>query len=109
LVANVVPTKEEGTTVGAELQRAIVTPMHKALDAVHAPAGGDLSRMSERGRDDGMGRLRPALRQPNIDPTAIVGDITMASRAERRHRRGIGRRIGQRGGAGGASGGAVRL
>jgi aerotaxis receptor len=59
----------------AELQRAIVTPMHKALDAVYALAGGDLSHMPERGRDDEMGRLLLALRQLNVNLTAIVGDV----------------------------------
>jgi aerotaxis receptor len=59
----------------AELQRAIVAPMHKALDAVYALAGGDLSHMPERGRDDEMGRLLLALRQLNVNLTAIVGDV----------------------------------
>jgi aerotaxis receptor len=59
----------------AELQRAIVAPMQQALDAVYALAGGDLSRMPERGRDDEMGRLLLALRQLNINLTAIVGDV----------------------------------
>ena len=59
----------------AELQRAIVAPMRKALDAVYALAGGDLSRLPERGRDDEMGRLLLALRQLNVNLTAIVGDV----------------------------------
>jgi len=59
----------------AELHRAIVAPMQTALDAVHALAGGDLSRMPARGRDDEMGRLLLALRQLNINLTAIVGDV----------------------------------
>jgi aerotaxis receptor len=59
----------------AELQRSIVAPMRKALDAVHALAGGDLSRLPERGRDDEMGRLLLALRQLNVNLTAIVGDV----------------------------------
>ena len=59
----------------AELHRAIVAPMQKALDAVYALAGGDLSRMPARGGDDEMGRLLLALRQLNINLTAIVGDV----------------------------------
>jgi aerotaxis receptor len=59
----------------AELQRAIVAPMRQALDAVHALAGGDLSRSPGRGRDDEMGRLLLALRQLNVNLTAIVGDV----------------------------------
>jgi aerotaxis receptor len=59
----------------AELQRAIVAPMHKALDAVYALAGGDLAHLPERGRDDEMGRLLLALRQLNVNLTAIVGDV----------------------------------
>jgi aerotaxis receptor len=62
----------------AELHRAIVAPMQKALDAVYALAGGDLSRMPARGRDDEMGRLLLALRQLNINLTAIVGDVRMS-------------------------------
>ena len=59
----------------AELHRSIVAPMHRALDAVHALAGGDLSRPPARGRDDEMGRLLLALRQLNVNLTAIVGDV----------------------------------
>jgi aerotaxis receptor len=59
----------------AELQRAIVAPMHEALAAVNALAGGDLSRPPKRGRDDEMGRLLLALRQLNINLTAVVGDV----------------------------------
>jgi aerotaxis receptor len=59
----------------AELHRSIVAPMRRALDAVHALAGGDLSRPPARGRDDEMGRLLLALRQLNVNLTAIVGDV----------------------------------
>ena len=59
----------------AELHRATVAPMQTALNAVYALAGGDLSRMPARGRDDEMGRLLLALRQLNINLTAIVGDV----------------------------------
>jgi aerotaxis receptor len=59
----------------AELHRSIVAPMRRALDAVHALAGGDLSRPPARGRNDEMGRLLLALRQLNVNLTAIVGDV----------------------------------
>ncbi|WP_371766408.1 methyl-accepting chemotaxis protein [Massilia sp.] len=59
----------------AELHRSIVAPMHRALEGVYALAGGDLSRPPARGRDDEMGRLLLALRQLNINLTAIVGDV----------------------------------
>jgi len=62
----------------AELHRAIVAPMQSALDAVYALAGGDLSRLPARGRDDEMGRLLLALRQLNVNLTAIVGDVRMS-------------------------------
>jgi aerotaxis receptor len=58
-----------------EVRRAIVRPMQKALDAVYALAGGDLSRLPEQGRDDDMGHLLLALRQLNVNLTAIVGDV----------------------------------
>jgi len=61
----------------AEIQRAIVSPMRQALDAVYALAGGDLSHVppSATARDDEMGRLLLALRQLNVNLTAIVGDV----------------------------------
>jgi len=59
----------------AELQRAIVAPMRAAHEAVFALAGGDMSQLPPRGRDDEMGRLLLALRQMNINLTAIVGDV----------------------------------
>jgi aerotaxis receptor len=58
-----------------EVQRAIVRPMRHALDAVYALAGGDLSHMPAAGRDDDMGHLLLALRQLNVNLTAIVGDV----------------------------------
>jgi len=59
----------------AELHRSIVGPLAEARDAVHALAGGDLSHMPPRGRDDEIGSLLLALRQLNINLTAIVGDV----------------------------------
>jgi aerotaxis receptor len=58
-----------------ELQSAIVRPMAQAQAAVFALAGGDLSHRLPRGRDDEMGRLLLALRQLNINLTAVVGDV----------------------------------
>jgi aerotaxis receptor len=59
----------------AELQRTIVAPLGEAREAVNALAGGDLSYMPPRGRDDEMGSLLLALRQLNVNLTAIVGDV----------------------------------
>jgi aerotaxis receptor len=59
----------------AGLQRAVVAPLHEALEAVHALAGGDLSRMPAPGRDDEMGRLLRALRQLSVNLTAVVDDV----------------------------------
>jgi aerotaxis receptor len=59
----------------AELQRTIVAPLGQARDAVNALAGGDLSHMPPKGRDDEMGSLLLALRQLNVNLTAIVGDV----------------------------------
>jgi aerotaxis receptor len=59
----------------AELQRAIVAPLGQAVDAVYALAGGDLSHLPARGRNDEMGQLLLALRQLNVNLTAIVGDV----------------------------------
>jgi aerotaxis receptor len=59
----------------ADLQRSIVAPLGQAIDAVYALAGGDLSHMPARGRNDEMGRLLRALRQLNVNLTAIVGDV----------------------------------
>ncbi|TFW28456.1 methyl-accepting chemotaxis protein [Massilia horti] len=61
--------------VWAELHRAIVTPLGQATDAINALAGGDLSHACPPGRDDEMGQLLLALRQLNINLTAIVGDV----------------------------------
>jgi len=59
----------------AELQRAIVAPLSQAREAVNALAGGDLSHMPAQGRADEMGSLLLALRQLNVNLTAIVGDV----------------------------------
>jgi aerotaxis receptor len=58
-----------------ELLRSIVRPLRQAEDAVYALAGGDLSRLPPAGRDDEVGRLLLALRQLNVNLTAIVGDV----------------------------------
>jgi aerotaxis receptor len=58
-----------------ELRRSIIAPLQQARDAVHALAGGDLSAMPPQGRDDEVGHLLQALRQLNVNLTAIVGDV----------------------------------
>jgi aerotaxis receptor len=58
-----------------ELHRGIVTPLAQATEAVNALAGGDLSHRCPPGRKDETGRLLLALRQLNINLTAIVGDV----------------------------------
>jgi aerotaxis receptor len=58
-----------------ELQRSIVGPLRQAREAVYALAGGDLSRPAPAGRDDEVGHLLLALRQLNVNLTAIVGDV----------------------------------
>jgi aerotaxis receptor len=67
----------------AELQRSIVGPLGQARAAVNALAGGDLShlpahrsaRRNADGRSDEMTSLLLALRQLNVNLTAIVGDV----------------------------------
>ncbi|MFL6672681.1 MAG: methyl-accepting chemotaxis protein [Massilia sp.] len=59
----------------AELYRSIVKPLGLATEAVQALAGGDLTHQCQPGRDDEMGRLLLALRQLNVNLTAIVGDV----------------------------------
>jgi aerotaxis receptor len=59
----------------AELVRSIVKPLDQATDAVYALAGGDLTHACPAGGRDEMGRLLLALRQLNINLTAIVGDV----------------------------------
>jgi aerotaxis receptor len=66
-----------GLTLAAwsALQHSIVRPLRQAQDAVYALAGGDLSYQAPLGRDDEVGRLLLALRQLNVNLTAIVGDV----------------------------------
>jgi aerotaxis receptor len=59
----------------SDLQRSIVRPLRHAEDAVVALAGGDLSYQAPAGRDDEVGHLLLALRQLNVNLTAIVGDV----------------------------------
>jgi aerotaxis receptor len=58
-----------------ELYRSVVAPLRHATDAVNALAGGDLSHQCPPGRNDEIGRLLLALRQLNVNLTAIVGDV----------------------------------
>jgi len=57
------------------LHSALVRPMIAALKATYAITGGDLSNNIESDRHDEIGRLLRALRQMNINLTAIIGDV----------------------------------
>ena len=57
------------------LHVALIKPITAALAATYAITGGDLSTNIETGRQDEIGRLLGALRQMNINLTAIIGDV----------------------------------
>src|SRR5450830_1662039 len=57
------------------LHSALVRPLNTALQAMYAITGGDLSNRIESDRHDEIGRLLRALRQMNINLTAIIGDV----------------------------------
>ena len=57
------------------LHSALVRPIQAALLATYAITGGDLSNRAESDRPDEIGRLLRALRQMNINLTAIIGDV----------------------------------
>ena len=58
-----------------ELQRSIARPLQQATATVHALAGGDLARPVPAPGGGELGRLQLALRQLNINLTAIMGDV----------------------------------
>jgi aerotaxis receptor len=58
-----------------ELQRSLAQPLREAITAVHALAGGDLTRPASAHGSGEMRRLQLALRQLNINLTAIMGDV----------------------------------
>ena len=57
------------------LNAALVRPLNAALQAAYSITGGDLSTRIETDRSDELGRLLRALRQMNINLTAIIGDV----------------------------------
>jgi len=62
-------------TIWYTLHSALVQPISTALHAMYAITGGDLSNRVESDRPDEIGRLLRALRQMNINLTAIIGDV----------------------------------
>ena len=58
-----------------ELNRSIARPLRDATDTVYALAGGDLARPVPLPGSGEIGRLQLALRQLNINLTAIMGDV----------------------------------
>jgi aerotaxis receptor len=57
------------------LQRAVVQPLRRATEAVHALAGGDLTHDIGAAREDEGGQLLLALRQLTVNLRAIIGDV----------------------------------
>ena len=65
------------------LHTALIGPLRRAIAAAYAIAGGDLSqvtlaeaeRLGDMRRQDETGQLLRALRQMNINLTAIIGDV----------------------------------
>ncbi len=58
------------------LQRSLARPLREAIIAVHALAGGDLTRPAAVQGSGEMRLLHLALRQLNINLTAIMGDVS---------------------------------
>ena len=57
------------------LHAALIKPLRQAIAATYAITGGDLSQEIETDRHDETGQLLRALRQMNINLTAIIGDV----------------------------------
>ncbi|MBP0598405.1 PAS domain S-box protein [Herbaspirillum sp. LeCh32-8] len=57
------------------LRGALITPLRQALNVTYAITGGDLSSRIDTQRHDELGRLLGALRQMNVNLTAIIGDV----------------------------------
>jgi aerotaxis receptor len=57
------------------LWNALIGPLRQAIAATYAIAGGDLSLLIETNRHDESGQLLRALRQMNINLTAMIGDV----------------------------------
>ncbi|WP_176460949.1 PAS domain-containing methyl-accepting chemotaxis protein [Janthinobacterium sp. PC23-8] len=59
----------------AYLNNAVVQPLSEAVMAARKMAGGDLTGVIDKVRDDDMGQLMAALRQTNINLHSIIGDV----------------------------------
>ncbi|WP_050467292.1 methyl-accepting chemotaxis protein [Herbaspirillum chlorophenolicum] len=57
------------------LRSALIKPLRQALEVTHSITGGDLSSRIETVRHDELGHLLGALRQMNVNLTAIIGDV----------------------------------
>jgi len=57
------------------VQRSIARPLREAITTVYALAGGDLARVAPAPCGGEMGRLQLALRQLNVNLTAVMGDV----------------------------------
>ncbi|MEG1052503.1 MAG: methyl-accepting chemotaxis protein [Janthinobacterium sp.] len=59
----------------AHLHNSIVAPLGEAITVARKMAGGDLTGVIDKVRDDDMGQLMAALRQTNINLHSIIGDV----------------------------------
>ena len=59
----------------AHLHNSIVVPLNDAITVARKMAGGDLTGVIDKVRDDDMGQLMAALRQTNINLHSIIGDV----------------------------------
>ncbi|MGK5022918.1 methyl-accepting chemotaxis protein [Janthinobacterium sp. LB2P10] len=59
----------------AHLHNSLVAPMGDAIMVARKMAGGDLTGVIDKVRDDDMGQLMAALRQTNINLHSIIGDV----------------------------------
>ena len=59
----------------AHLHNSLVVPLGDAITLARKMAGGDLTGVIAKVRDDDMGQLMAALRQTNINLHSIIGDV----------------------------------
>ncbi|MCC7699864.1 MULTISPECIES: methyl-accepting chemotaxis protein [unclassified Janthinobacterium] len=59
----------------AHLHNSLVAPLGDAITVARKMAGGDLTGVIDKVRDDDMGQLMAALRQTNINLHSIIGDV----------------------------------
>ncbi|WP_099760807.1 methyl-accepting chemotaxis protein [Janthinobacterium sp. 35] len=59
----------------AHLHNSLVAPLGDAITMARKMAGGDLTGVIDKVRDDDMGQLMAALRQTNINLHSIIGDV----------------------------------